>query len=160
MTFGLVYTVYTTDVDPKRGSLGTIAPIAIGFIVGANILLGGAFSGAAMNPTVTFGPTVVSWTWENNWIYWVGLLISGGIAGVIYEVVFIIYASSLCLSLSHLVHHGCIIIGVWLNVPFHCCFCRIEMFSSFFSHLLHSSNLLTLNLSIIAIMNKLSREED
>ncbi|OAY81709.1 putative aquaporin TIP1-1 [Ananas comosus] len=45
MTFGLVYTVYATAIDPKRGSLGTIAPIAIGFIVGANILLGGAFTG-------------------------------------------------------------------------------------------------------------------
>ena len=36
MTFGLVYTVYATAIDPKNGSLGTIAPIAIGFIVGAN----------------------------------------------------------------------------------------------------------------------------
>ncbi|CAN1307902.1 Aquaporin TIP1-2 [Linum perenne] len=34
MTFGLVYTVYATAVDPKKGSLGTIAPLAIGFIVG------------------------------------------------------------------------------------------------------------------------------
>ncbi|KAE8692504.1 Aquaporin TIP1-1 [Hibiscus syriacus] len=50
MTFGLVYTVYATAVDPKRGSLGTIAPLAIGLIVGANILAGGAFDGASMNP--------------------------------------------------------------------------------------------------------------
>ncbi|KAM7259881.1 hypothetical protein ACFE04_015622 [Oxalis oulophora] len=32
MTFGLVYTVYATAIDPKKGTLGTIAPIAIGFI--------------------------------------------------------------------------------------------------------------------------------
>ncbi|XP_020213720.1 probable aquaporin TIP-type [Cajanus cajan] len=89
MTFGLVYTVYATAVDPKKGSLGTIAPIAIGFIVGANILLGGAFDGASMNPAVSFGPAVVSWTWDNHWIYWVGPLIGGGLAGLIYEVVFI-----------------------------------------------------------------------
>lgn len=89
MTFGLVYTVYATAIDPKKGNLGIIAPIAIGFIVGANILLGGAFSGAAMNPAVTFGPAVVSWTWTNHWIYWAGPLIGGGIAGLIYEVVFI-----------------------------------------------------------------------
>ncbi|MBA0582611.1 hypothetical protein Gorai_024750, partial [Gossypium raimondii] len=38
MTFGLVYTVYATAVDPKKGNIGIIAPIAIGFIVGANIL--------------------------------------------------------------------------------------------------------------------------
>ncbi|KAK7404609.1 hypothetical protein VNO78_05564 [Psophocarpus tetragonolobus] len=50
MNFGLVYTVYATAVDPKKGNLGIIAPIAIGFIVGANILAGGAFDGASMNP--------------------------------------------------------------------------------------------------------------
>jgi aquaporin TIP len=55
MTFGLVYTVYATAVDPKKGSLGTIAPIAIGFIVGA-------FDGASMNPAVSFGPALVSWS--------------------------------------------------------------------------------------------------
>ncbi|KAG8073450.1 hypothetical protein GUJ93_ZPchr0006g41920 [Zizania palustris] len=89
MTFGLVYTVYATAVDPKKGSLGTIAPIAIGFIVGANILVGGAFDGASMNPAVAFGPALVSWSWESQWVYWVGPLIGGGLAGIIYEVLFI-----------------------------------------------------------------------
>jgi aquaporin TIP len=70
MTFGLVYTVYATAIDPKKGNLGTIAPIAIGFIVGANILAGGAFDGASMNPAVSFGPAVVSWSWDNHWVYW------------------------------------------------------------------------------------------
>ncbi|XP_061345715.1 probable aquaporin TIP-type isoform X1 [Gastrolobium bilobum] len=89
MTFGLVYTVYATAIDPKKGNLGIIAPIAIGFIVGANILAGGAFTGASMNPAVTFGPAVVSWSWGNYWIYWVGPLVGGGLAGLIYEVIFI-----------------------------------------------------------------------
>ncbi|PKI57630.1 hypothetical protein CRG98_021958 [Punica granatum] len=83
MTFGLVYTVYATAVDPKRGNLGIIAPIAIGFIVGANILAGGAFDGASMNPAVSFGPALVSWSWDNHWVYWVGPLIGGGLAGLI-----------------------------------------------------------------------------
>ncbi|KAK8621794.1 hypothetical protein V6N13_081227 [Hibiscus sabdariffa] len=89
MTFGLVYTVYATAVDPKRGSLGTIAPLAIGLIVGANILAGGAFDGASMNPAVSFGPALVSWSWDNQWVYWVGPLVGGGLAGLIYEFVFI-----------------------------------------------------------------------
>lgn len=89
MTFGLVYTVYATAVDPKKGSLGTIAPIAIGFIVGANILAGGAFTGASMNPAVAFGPSVVSWSWSSHWVYWAGPLIGGGLAGLIYEFIFI-----------------------------------------------------------------------
>ncbi|KAM7265425.1 hypothetical protein ACFE04_003108 [Oxalis oulophora] len=32
LTFGLVYTFYATVIDPKRGSLGIIAPLAIGLI--------------------------------------------------------------------------------------------------------------------------------
>lgn len=89
MTFGLVYTVYATAVDPKRGSLGTIAPLAIGLIVGANIFAGGAFDGASMNPAVSFGPALAGWSWTNQWVYWVGPLIGGGLAGLIYEFVFI-----------------------------------------------------------------------
>lgn len=89
MTFGLVYTVYATAIDPKKGNIGIIAPLAIGFIVGANILAGGAFDGASMNPAVSFGPALVSWTWENHWVYWVGPLIGAGLAGIVYELFFI-----------------------------------------------------------------------
>ncbi|KAK2633758.1 hypothetical protein Ddye_028550 [Dipteronia dyeriana] len=89
MTFGLVYTVYATAVDPKKGNIGTIAPIAIGFIVGANILAGGAFDGASMNPAVSFGPAVVSWTWTNHWVYWVGPFIGAAIAAILYDNIFI-----------------------------------------------------------------------
>ncbi|KAL4632848.1 hypothetical protein ACB092_04G080900 [Castanea dentata] len=85
MTFGLVYTVYATAIDPKRGSLGTIAPLAIGLIVGANVLVGGPFDGASMNPARAFGPALVGWRWDNHWIYWVGPLIGGALAGLIYE---------------------------------------------------------------------------
>ncbi|KAI3450448.1 hypothetical protein Pfo_007113 [Paulownia fortunei] len=89
MTFGLVYTVYATAVDPKKGDIGIIAPIAIGFIVGANILAGGAFDGASMNPAVSFGPAVVSWTWDSHWVYWLGPFVGAGIAALVYEILFI-----------------------------------------------------------------------
>jgi len=89
ITFGLVYTVYATAADPKKGSLGIIAPIAIGFVVGANILAAGPFSGGSMNPARSFGPAVVSGDFAANWIYWVGPLIGGGLAGLIYGDVFI-----------------------------------------------------------------------
>ncbi|KAM0939608.1 putative major intrinsic protein [Dioscorea sansibarensis] len=84
ITFALVYTVYATAADPKKGSLGTIAPIAIGLIVGANILAAGPFSGGSMNPARSFGPAVASGNFTDNWIYWVGPLIGGGIAGLVY----------------------------------------------------------------------------
>ncbi|XP_068637514.1 aquaporin TIP2-1-like [Aristolochia californica] len=88
ITFALVYTVYATAADPKKGSLGTIAPIAIGFVVGANILAAGPFSGGSMNPARSFGPAVASGVFTDNWIYWVGPLVGGGLAGLIYSNVF------------------------------------------------------------------------
>ncbi|WOL08351.1 hypothetical protein Cni_G17104 [Canna indica] len=88
ITFALVYTVYATAVDPKKGSLGTIAPIAIGLIVGANILAAGPFSGGSMNPARSFGPAVASGNFTDLWIYWVGPLIGGGLAGIVYTYVY------------------------------------------------------------------------
>lgn len=89
MTFGLVYTVYATALDPKKGDVGIIAPLAIGLIVGANILAGGAFTGASMNPAVSFGPAVVSFDFTNHWVYWAGPLIGGALAAIVYQLIFI-----------------------------------------------------------------------
>ncbi|KAK9278248.1 hypothetical protein L1049_027811 [Liquidambar formosana] len=89
LTFGLVYTVYATAIDHRRGALGTVAPLAIGLIVGANILVGGPFDGASMNPARAFGPALVGWRWKNQWVYWVGPFIGAALAGVIYEFIVI-----------------------------------------------------------------------
>ena len=89
LAFSLLFTVYATIVDPKKGSLDGLGPTLTGFVVGANILAGGAFSGASMNPARSFGPALVSWDWTDHWVYWVGPLIGGGLAGFIYESFFI-----------------------------------------------------------------------
>ena len=89
ITFALVYTVYATAADPKKGSLGTIAPIAIGFIVGANILAAGPFSGGSMNPARSFGPAVAAGDFGGHWVYWVGPLVGGALAGLVYGDIFI-----------------------------------------------------------------------
>ncbi|XVE53737.1 hypothetical protein DITRI_Ditri03aG0026600 [Diplodiscus trichospermus] len=90
LTFSLLFTVYATIVDPNKGSIDGLGPTLTGFVVGANILAGGAFSGASMNPARSFGPALVSWDWTDHWVYWVGPLIGGGLAGYIYENFFIV----------------------------------------------------------------------
>ncbi|XP_038885207.1 aquaporin TIP4-1 [Benincasa hispida] len=85
LTFSLLFTVYGTIVDPKKGALDGLGPLLTGFVVGANILAGGAFSGASMNPARSFGPALVAGDWTDHWVYWVGPLIGGGLAGFIYE---------------------------------------------------------------------------
>ncbi|XP_073107359.1 aquaporin TIP2-1-like [Elaeis guineensis] len=88
ITFALVHTVYATAADPKKGSLGTIDPIATGLLVGATILAAGPFSGGSVNPARSFGPAVARGDFTDNWIYWVGPLIGGGLAGLVYTYVF------------------------------------------------------------------------
>lgn len=90
LTFSLLFTVYATIVDPKKGNLEGLGPLLTGLVVGANIMAGGSFSGASMNPARSFGPALVSGNWTDHWVYWVGPLIGGCLAGFIYDTFFIV----------------------------------------------------------------------
>ncbi|CAM6093461.1 unnamed protein product [Calypogeia fissa] len=89
LTFTLVFVVYATAVDPKKGSVGVIAPLAIGFTVLAAHFTGVPYTGASLNPARSFGPAFVTFTWANQWIYWVGPLVGAAIAAVVYGEIFI-----------------------------------------------------------------------
>nr|POE68034.1 putative aquaporin tip5-1 [Quercus suber]POE90545.1 putative aquaporin tip5-1 [Quercus suber]POF25441.1 putative aquaporin tip5-1 [Quercus suber] len=84
MTFGLVYTVYAAG-DTRRGTMGVIGPIAIGFIAGANVLASGPFSGGSMNPACAFGSAITGGSFKNQAVYWVGPLIGAAVAGLLYD---------------------------------------------------------------------------
>lgn len=91
-TFGLVMAVCAVGAEGKLGGGGgggaALAPLAAGFAVGANVLVGGSFDGAVMNPAATFGPAVVGWAWGRQWVFWAGQFVGGGLAGVLYEFFF------------------------------------------------------------------------
>jgi len=82
LTFILVFTVFAVAID-KRGFPG-IAPIAIGLAVMVDHFIGVPLTGASMNPARSFGPAAISNVWTDHWIYWLGPLIGGGAAGIIY----------------------------------------------------------------------------
>ncbi|KAH7692214.1 Major intrinsic protein [Dioscorea alata] len=84
LTFGLVYTFFAIMVD-LRNALSSIEPLAVGFIIAANILVGGVFDGAGMNPARVFGPALIGWQWRHHWVYWLGPFIGSALAALIYE---------------------------------------------------------------------------
>ena len=81
LTFFLVFVVYGSAVDVRAPKIGGLA---IGLTVALDILFGGPLTGAAMNPARTFGPALVSGHWNNHLVYWLGPLLGGGLAGLVY----------------------------------------------------------------------------
>jgi aquaporin Z len=84
LTFFLVWVVMATAVDPE-GSFGKIAGLSIGLTITLGILMGGAFTGGAINPARALGPMVAGGPWDGWWIYWVGPLAGGVVAASLYD---------------------------------------------------------------------------
>ncbi len=81
LTFFLVFVVYGTAIDPRGPKIGGLA---IGLTVALDILFGGPLTGAAMNPARVFGPALAAGFWSHHLVYWVGPLLGGGVAGLLY----------------------------------------------------------------------------
>lgn len=88
MTFFLVLVVFATFVD-ARGALNKASAFAIGLTISAGALFGDAFTGAAINPARAFAPALAARYWSNHGVYWVGPLLGGVLAAVIYDRLFL-----------------------------------------------------------------------
>lgn len=84
LTFFLVTSVWGTAVDERAPRIGGVG---IGLCVLMCMLVGGPITGAALNPARAFGAALVSGTWSNHWIYWVGPLLGGVAAARGYKAI-------------------------------------------------------------------------
>ena len=88
LTAFLVLAVFGTAVDPS-GSWNAVAGFGIGTVLVFDILVGGPLTGAAMNPARAFGPALVSWSWDNHLVYWLGPVLGGIAAASLYTSAFL-----------------------------------------------------------------------
>ncbi len=82
MTFILLFAVFGTAVDPRAPKIGGFG---IGLAVAVDIMAGGPFTGAAMNPARAIGPAIASLDFLNWYVYWIGPIIGAIVAALIYE---------------------------------------------------------------------------
>ncbi|MFQ5894742.1 MAG: MIP/aquaporin family protein [Nitrospinota bacterium] len=85
LTFFLVTAVFGTAVDPRHPPIGGFG---IGLVLTFDILMGGPLTGASMNPARSFGPALVGGYWAAHWVYWLGPLVGGILAALVYEKLF------------------------------------------------------------------------
>jgi MIP family channel proteins len=88
LTFFLVWVVFATAADP-RGTFKSIAGLGIGLTITVDVLMGGPLTGAAMNPARAFGPELISNSWDDFWIWYIGPFAGGVIAAVAYEFLYL-----------------------------------------------------------------------
>jgi aquaporin Z len=84
LTFFLVSAVFGTIVSADAPR---VAGFGVGLVLLFDILVGGPLTGAAMNPARAFGPALVSGQWLGHVVYWVGPIVGGILAALLWQYV-------------------------------------------------------------------------
>lgn len=87
LTFFLVTVIFMTAVHKK--AVAGIQGVSIGGMIFLIHLVGVPLTGASVNPARTLGPAIASGFWEFHWLYWIGPIIGGIIAGLIMNYIFV-----------------------------------------------------------------------
>jgi aquaporin TIP len=82
LTFFLVSAVFGTCVNSEAPKVGGFA---VGLVVWFGVIVGGPLTGAAMNPARAFGPALVAGQWVAHMVYWVGPILGGIVAALVWE---------------------------------------------------------------------------
>jgi MIP family channel proteins len=82
LTFFLVSAVFGTCVHPDAPKVGGFG---IGLVLVFDIIVGGPLTGGAMNPARAFGPALVAGQWVGQIVYWIGPLVGGILAGLVWQ---------------------------------------------------------------------------
>ena len=82
LTLVLVSAVFGTVLSPDAPKVGGFG---VGMVLLFAILLIGPLTGASLNPARSFGPALISGDFEGHIAYWIGPLVGGLAAGLIWS---------------------------------------------------------------------------
>jgi MIP family channel proteins len=85
LTAILMVVIMAVATDTR--AVGAAAAIAVGGAVALDALVGGAVTGASMNPARSFGPALAADEWHSFWVYVLGPVLGALIGAVAYQVV-------------------------------------------------------------------------
>jgi aquaporin Z len=91
LTFVLVLVYFGTLIDRPAAR---IDGLAVGLTVTVGMLVGGYLTGGIMNPARALGPALLSGDWTDQLVWWIGPVIGGVLAAMVYHYVFAEDASS------------------------------------------------------------------
>jgi aquaporin Z len=85
LTVFLMLAVFGTALDNRGPNIGGFG---IGLVITMDIFAAGGLTGAAMNPARAFGPALLSGTWDDQLVYWIGPIVGAVLAALLYHYVF------------------------------------------------------------------------
>ncbi|XP_046637937.1 neurogenic protein big brain-like [Daphnia pulicaria] len=96
LTFVITLVYLTTMDDHRRGLSASIGPgpITLGLTYTACSFVALPSTGASFNPMRSLGPAFVMNKWDAHWVYWLGPIVGGCLAAILYEFIFNPYRNS------------------------------------------------------------------
>ena len=83
LLIGLTVTVAHLVCIPFTGSPSTLCCVKLG-----STFYDVSFEGTSINPARSFGPALIKNQWADHWVFWLGPMLGGALAGVLYKVAF------------------------------------------------------------------------
>jgi aquaporin NIP len=83
LSFILMFVIISVATDTR--AVGIMAGAAIGATVMINAFVGGAFTGASMNPVRSLVPAIMNGTFDHLWVYLSAPFIGAALAALTYE---------------------------------------------------------------------------
>jgi aquaporin TIP len=83
-TFLFVVVISAVATDERAPWNGVFAPLAIGLFIFTAATVVGPMSGGSFNPARSLDPAIMAGTFSDVWIYIVGPLVGGALAGLVH----------------------------------------------------------------------------